>query len=189
MSDDVKLRYFKYTLPSGRRVYLTNRPDMVTDQNEIVEFGNIADPKVRFSFTDDFVLENTLKAPFHWYPWFPKKNPSIESVYAFINLMAGIYTKGTLIESIWLHCDSSTMRAPAMFGLFLHAYWYLHIEKICEPLKRLEEESGSRLWGRPDECAETAFELQPELLTLIRKFQVGGNELAHEWLTTEWSEK
>jgi hypothetical protein len=130
MVDGTILRWTKYTLPNGRECYLTQRPDS-TEDTSLAEFIEDKKPIVRFQFTDDMVERPPNDPPFHWYPMSPCKNFSLDCVFPFITLMDS-YVNSKEKGAIWLHCDSSTMRAPTFFGLYLVCYFPVRtMMKIC----------------------------------------------------------
>lgn len=111
------MRWSKYVLKNGRECYLTQRPDCA-EPNSVNEFIAETRPIVRFQFTDDYVNFPIFNPTTHWYPWVPGDNIPLECVYAFMCLMDR-YVHSSSKGSIWLHCDSSSMRAPTYFGIYV----------------------------------------------------------------------
>jgi hypothetical protein len=156
---EINFRYDRYILPNGRRVFLSNRPDVVIE-SQVLEFIKKETPVVRYQFTDNWVDFN-YGPPKEWFLWVPGKNPTIESVYSFLHSMNNFDSKEGLDKSIWLHCDSSSMRAPTFFGLYLSTYYPNEMKSIVDaamPLKNM---------SRPDEYVETEFKLDKEVKTLV----------------------
>lgn len=167
------LRWTKYTLPDKRCVYLTQRPDRASETS-IADFIEEKDPKMRFCFTDDYVAPPNY-VPWHWLPWLPGNDIPIENVFAFISMMSRI--KG----NVWLHCDSSTMRAPTYFGLYLYT---LHLEHTVQEIVNKKETSPGfdKVYAEfscAKKYADICFELQPEIKSLIATWQGHGELAAH----------
>lgn len=184
-------RYSKYVLPCGREVYLTQRPD-VMEPNSLCTFLKTVKPIVRFQFTDNMVkypfthfkdeeAENILlDAQSHWYPWVPGKNIPIECVFAFICLMDSYVKKAS--GAIWLHCDSSTMRAPTFFGLYLYALYDAEtVLDICEKMTVSDNfDLKYAQYSRADRYAKTSIRKDPGVRELVDSWRSGGMQKAHE---------
>jgi len=175
------LRWSKYVLPSGRSVFLTQRPDRATPQSvSRFEFTHV--PIIRFSFCDDYV-EPSHKTPWHWLPWVTGKNIPLENVFAFISMMKRYDEEHVRHNSIWLHCDSSSMRAPTFFGLFLQALYPKDaVNKIVDNMTVNE---GRDLKYAKYSCAkkysDTSIELDPGVKELIEAWQKGGEDAAYKY--------
>ncbi len=175
------MRWSKYILPSGREVYLTQRPDRAT---HVREFLTETKPCVRFCFCDDLVnarhVKPYSKIPWHWLPWVPGANIPVENVFAFISMLAFYEKEKGLHESIWLHCDSSSMRAPTYFGLALMALYPEQYKSICEAMTtKPVEDLDYALHSRADKYAEVSLKQDPGISELIKAWNDGGEELAH----------
>jgi len=177
----IKFRWTKYTLPSGREVYLTNRPDVIEDSS-LDDWIRTEGPCVRFSFTDDYVQPPMEGPPWHWLPWVPGKNIPIENVFAFICMLER-YSRmidrcyRTLTGPIWLHCDSSTMRAPTYFGLFLHA---VYPDKVQEIVDTKEFSKPTMHHSCPLSYAQTSFKLDTGVKELIETWSRDGEKAAYK---------
>ncbi len=180
---DNTLRWSKYILPKGRKVYLTQRPD-VAEVNSVGQFVLAKRPAVRFCFTDDIVPSHFTHAgiPWHWFPWVPGRNIPLENVFAFISSM-DFYNKNRLSErSIWLHCDSSSMRAPTYFGLYLHAIYPDKVTEICEAMTTSEGfDLEYATYSRADTYADRSLGTDPGVQDLIKAWNKGGEKAAHEF--------
>ena len=181
MSD---IRWSRYTLPNDMEIYLTQRPDRA-DHESVTEFITEVEPAVRFCFTDDPV-DYQMYSPFcHWYPWPVNKVIPLESVYAVISLLLK-YTDDDSTErlglnTIWMHCDSSSMRAPTFLGLFLHAIYPDEIESICD---KMDVSRGGDLAYAKNSCAMTYSQISmardPGVKGLIEAWKQSP-ETAHEY--------
>lgn len=184
------MRYSKYILPNGREVYLTQRPDSSTPES-VAQFLVETKPIVRFQFTDNMIRypfvgrmdmkEAALLPPAHWYPWVPGKNIPIESVFAFICLMDTYVNQGTT-GGIWLHCDSSTMRAPTFFGLYLYALYDAEtVLDICEKMTVSDNfDLKYAQYSRADRYAKTSIRKDPGVRELVFSWRSGGVQKAYE---------
>jgi len=184
------IRYSQYRLPNGVLVFLTQRPDRA-EASSVEEFILKKCPNTRFCFTDDFVkpMPHYDSVPWHWFPWVPNKNIPIENVFAFINVMHHCvkFKRG----SIWLHCDSSSMRAPTYFGLFLYALYPDKIEEICNNMT--VNKGGLDLKYAKYSCAkkyaEISIKSDPGIKELISAWQEGGLKDAYEYYMQDiWSQ-
>lgn len=186
-------RYFEYKLPNKRSVFLSNRPDWCNPQ-QVQRFlcaqSNEAKPiRIRFLFTDDYSEIYPEKhwasdLPTHWYCWIPGLEPAIETIWTTLSLLSR-YDKCPHYESIWMHCDFSSMRAPTFFGLYLNAVYPDKLEEICGPVRAWEKENGGRHWGWPDQYAETEMRRHATSRMLIQRWREGGEEAAHSFMVTE----
>ena len=175
----MKFRWTKYTLPNGREVFLTNRPDVIED-NSLSEWLEKEEPLVRFSFTDDFVEPPKFSPPWHWLPWVPGKDIVLENVFAFICMMDR-YQKKAYAGPIWLHCDSSTMRAPTYFGLFLKAIYPDKAKEICDNFVSSSDVNGMMgHYARPDAYADISFNSDPGISDLIKVWSQDGEKAAYK---------
>jgi hypothetical protein len=174
------LRWCKYLLPCGRRIYLTNRPDNA-DGGQVEEFIRVVNPGVRFQFTDDNFPRPKNDPPYHWYVWFAEaKNPHIDVVYSAISMIGRCNKELPASQALWMHCDSSSMRAPTFFGLFLYANYNPDIVKsICDGVTINKEREYI---SRPDEYATVSFKLQPETKVLTDRWNNAGEWFAWRYL-------
>lgn len=188
MYGDHDFRYFQYDLPNGNRVFLTNRPD-VCKKEQVMSFIETWNPDVRFMFTDDSGPFDAVPVniPTHWIPWVPGWDLRLENIFVFLSLM-NHYNQTQC--TIWLHCDSSSMRAPTFFGLYLEAVYPTEVSEIVKPLKDYEKEINQRRWGHPDEYAQTSFDLDSDTKELIMAWRNGGEKAAHTWIMEHsWEKK
>jgi len=179
---DNPLRWSRYILPCGSEVYLTQRPD-VADPMTIGEFVREKKPDVRFCFTDDIVPNRFPYGgvPFHWLPWVPGRDIPIENVFAFICMMRYYLERE---DSFWLHCDSSSMRAPTYFGLFLHAMYPDKVQEICEAMVvHPESYTAYATHSRADKYASIEMDTERDdgIKGLIKAWQDGGETEAHKF--------
>lgn len=173
--DDI--RWTKYELRDGRDVYLTQRPDRA-NLKSVFEFIEDKDPSVRFCFTDDYVNFTSTVTPWQWLPWLPQTDIPIENVFAFIAMMTR--ARG----NVWLHCDSSTMRAPTYFGLYLYAH---HTESEVQQIVdgKTTSPGFDKVYAEfscAKKYADICFSMQPEIKSLIATWQGYGEVAAHEVL-------
>lgn len=176
------MRYSKYILPNGRAVYLTQRPDRASG---VRGFINETNPGVRFCFTDDLVKSHHVKPwskiQWHWLPWVAGANIPIENVFAFISMFDHYNREMSLTESIWLHCDSSSMRAPTFFGLALMVLYAKEYMQICEAMTVSENYSLEYAnYSRADKYADISMKRDPGVEDLITTWQTFGEETAHK---------
>jgi hypothetical protein len=179
----IHLRWFKYTLPSGRLVILTNRPDRVSNPSEVSAFINEHNPACRVYFCDDIVDPVwASKVPSHWYPWVPGRSLPAEHVYAALTVIDEYIGKTTDNRAIWLHCDSSTMRAPTFFGHWLRAHYADNVvEKIVAGVEYdPRREPGLPLYENPIEYAQFSRDRDPRVADLVEAYRSGGNEAAYK---------
>jgi hypothetical protein len=178
-------RYFEYKLPNGRSVFLSNRPD-VCDPNQIWKFLGENNPKIRFMFTDDYaVIPGKKEEPevnTHWYCWIPGRDPAIEDIWTALLLMSRFDKMESIKYPMWMHCDSSTMRAPTFFGLYLNAVYPDKVKEICDPVRDWEKENGGRQWGWPDQYAEVEMRRNENTKNLIEYWQRGAETQAHYFM-------
>lgn len=170
--------YIEYRLLNNRqtKVYLTPRPDSFEKQ-KVSNFFFTKNPSVRFVFTDDRCPHWADDyAPFHWYPWRSSRTLPIELVYPAISLLREMVEKH---NSIWLHCDSSSMRAPTFFGLFLKTmYSSNEIKDICANTKWTDD----RRVSCPIEYSDVSLRLDgTELPKLIQVWKDEGATAAHSY--------
>ncbi len=174
---DNKMRWSLYTLPNGRDVYLTQRPDSA-DADSVVNFISSTRPLVRFSFCDDFIIPPTGVA-WHWLPWVPGKDIPIENVFAFISMMDK-YNQQVQKNPIWLHCDSSSMRAPTFFGLYLNAVYPSEMKEICKAMiVSLNFDLKYANYSRADKYADISLSRDPGVKELIKAWNDGGEGMAY----------
>ena len=176
------MRYSRYNLPNGRAVYLTQRPDRASGVRGFIDKTN---PGVRFCFTDDLVksphVKPWSKIQWHWLPWVAGANIPVENVFAFISMFNHYNEELSLDQSIWLHCDSSSMRAPTYFGLALMALFPMCDESICEAMTVSENfDYDYAQHSRADKYADISLERDPGIDKLVKAWQDGGEELAHK---------
>lgn len=177
MYEKSKLRWSLYTLPNGREVYLTQRPDVATKKS-VIEFEKNKKPLIRFNFCDDFVKPG--KTPHHWLPWHPSKPISLENLFAFISMMNYFNNKNNS-KPIWIHCDSSSMRAPTHFGLFLKAIYPKEEIQVCEGMRVSENNDFNYAsHSRADIYAKISIEKDTGVKEFIQAWKLGGEELAHQ---------
>lgn len=167
------LRWSRYILPNGRKIFLTQRPDRLTYSMEAIEFIEREKVGIRFQYTDDWVDFPDI-VPSKWFVWVPGKEPTIESVYSSIITLQKYNELLPIEQSFWMHCDSSSMRAPTYFGLFLHATYKEKVVEISDtinvfPEKDFEYASHSR----PDLYAGYTLGRNKEISDLIKWFQKG----------------
>ena len=174
------LRWSKYILPNGRECYLTQRPDSANPFS-VKKFIDEKKPIVRFQFTDDFVDFSMSSPPMHWYPWVPHKTIPLECVFPFVSLMDR-YALSNQEGSIWLHCDSSSMRAPTYFGIYVFSNYNAKIAiKIARAMtvsenSRLEYASHSRI----DKYIRISLRLDPHIKEFINAWKKHGEFGGHE---------
>ena len=171
----MSFRWWRYTLPSKSAVFLTVRPDAY--RASAAAWVGKAGPSVRFSFTDDLVEFPGMEH--HWYPWIPLKNLPVELVWGFLCTFSAIESKGP--TRLWLHCDSSSMRAPTFFGLYLLARWPNQAKEICD---RCETNAPATLLSRPDEYAALSIQQDPGVSDLVKAWNEGGMSAAHRKILT-----
>lgn len=174
------LRWSCLTLPTGRKIYLTQRPDRAKYVS-VWNFISEKKPSIRFCFTDDIVTDFDGAVPFLWYPWIPGEHIPTENIFAFFCLMDYYENISLPDKSFWLHCDSSTMRAPTFLGLYLYAKWSDKAEEIC---KKVTANNDNELEMRlkhsiPTEYAQTSMKLDPGVKELIEAWQKGGEKEAY----------
>lgn len=181
-----EMRWTTYVLPNGRKVYLTQRPDSA-DKDSVQRFIDEKRPIVRFQFTDDMVERPPNDPPMHWYPWVPSKNIPIECVFAYVSLMYD-YVNSSLEGSIWLHCDSSTMRAPTFFGIYLITHYHAKVMlKICHKAEYSEQSFEFASKSRSDKYLRYALRKDPGVKELVQAFQKDGKKggyhcfMAYNW--------
>lgn len=174
----ISLRQYQYTLPNGRKVFLTNRPDSVQELDSIERFLQQHTPGVRFMFTDDLVVPPAGGPPWHWFPWVPCKNPPLENIFAFICQMDHFDRTTPTRQAAWLHCDSSTMRAPTYFGMYLHALFPGQVETIQSTVQ-INEGSYDHV-SDITQYSAVEFKRQPKSLELIQAWNRGGVKAAYE---------
>lgn len=172
------LYWSKYVLPSGREVYLTQRPEYVKD-GSLKNFESHKKPLIRFCFCDDFVIPTST--PWHWLSWVPGKSIPLENVFSFISMM-GYYDAFHISRPIWLHCDFSSMRAPTFFGLYLNAIYPDKVKEICEAMTvsgNYDAEYAEH--SRADKYAATSLRMDSGVKELIEAWKKGGEKAAHEY--------
>lgn len=183
-----EMRWTKYTLPNGRVCYLTQRPDSA-DANSVQEFIKDKKPIVRFQFTDDMVDRPPNDPNFHWYPWSPCKNISIDCIFSFITLMND-YVNSKEEGSIWLHCDSSTMRAPTFFGLYLVCYLPVRIMmKLCMKCEYSETSWQYASISRADRYLRHSLVRDPEVKEFVQACQKDRVNGAHTYYMDFYRER
>lgn len=167
----------KFRFPNGSATILTSRPDSY-DEDEVYKFIDEFRPIVRFQMTDDRMKkERAINIPYHWLTWFPGRKLPVEVAYLCISLLNSyIKTPGSVL---WLHCDSSTMRAPTFLGLYLMCY---HKDTLEDIINQSKSSSSYRNKSCPKYYAETSIVLDPGIKELILNWQEGGEEQAHNYL-------
>lgn len=171
------MRWTKYVLPNGRECYLTQRPDSAKPSS-VQEFIADKKPIVRMQYTDDMVERPPNDPQVHWYPWVPCLNIPVECVYAscmmidrYVNLPMSDYP-----GSIWLHCDSSTMRAPTFFGLYLITHFPVKtVLKICQKAEYSENSFEFASHSRADKYLRYSLLRDPGVKELVQAFQKEGH--------------
>jgi hypothetical protein len=166
----MSFRYWKYELPGGTTFYLTVRPDSYPE--ETAAWVAAAKPQVRFSFTDGLVGFDGVEH--HWYPWIPGKHLRPEFVYAALELMHHMMSSGT--KTFWLHCDSSSMRAPTFFGLFLMTRFPDDVKTICDAVAAHSPRDNC---SRPDDYASTSLLRDLGIRELVEAWRRGGPNAAY----------
>jgi hypothetical protein len=180
MDYKIVLRWFEYVLPNGRKVFLTNRPDRI-DDGSVETFILRERPIVRFMFTDDLVEPPPNGPVWHWHPWVPGKGLPQEHVFAFLCEMMRYNEASDIAQAIWLHCDSSTMRAPTFFGCFLFAVY--GEDKAKEIVSRVryspDRDLKMPLYESPIDYAQTSMNRDPGIRELISAWNIGGEREAY----------
>lgn len=172
------LPWSSYKLPSGCMVFLTSRPDIYVESgalsgtfNEI--FGNetFFKPTIRLSFTDDFI-KGSFGERHVWIPWFVaneelrSSEPTMSSIATAITLMR---TYESLKSCLWLHCDSSSMRSPTYFGLYLRCFYPNEITEIMASTKTNMPDNYH--WSSPAEYAQIAIDRNPKIMVLLQQIR------------------
>lgn len=177
MSD---MRYSKYTLPNGREIYLTQRPDSASKWS-VDKFIQEKKPIVRFQFTDDPVERPVSDPPVHWYPWVPSENIPLDCVFPFMCLMDE-YVNSDKEGSIWLHCDSSSMRAPTYFGIYLfstnNAKSALKISKAMEVSDNSEYKYAA--YSMPHRYLKFSLQRDPDVRAFVNAWKKDGAPGGHQ---------
>jgi hypothetical protein len=188
IEEPADFRFFEYKLPNKRSVFLSNRPDWCKPQ-QVQDFLVAQNIDIRFMFTDDYAEISKIKGwnriPTHWYCWVPGLEPATEIIWTSLALMSRFDKSQPPNNSMWIHCDFSSMRAPTFFGLYLNAAYPDEVKEICDPLRKMEMESGQRMFGRPDEYAETEMRRHATSRMLIQRWREGGEDQAHAFMITE----
>jgi len=170
------MRYSKYTLPNGRKIYLTQRPDVVTDQKEVYDFIQKENIKIRFQYTDNWV-DFPEAVPSKWFLWIPGRSPTIESVYSSTVTLMKYNDNNPIDFSIWMHCDSSSMRAPTYFGLFLHVAYPFLVDQISETLEVSDNyDYQYARYSLPNRYADVSLKQDKEVGILIELWKKGDKE-------------
>lgn len=178
------IRHIKYTLPNGRNVYLTNRPDWC-DKISVYDFISNTNPSVRFCFCDDYSDTNcSFDLPLIWLPWFTSTPIYPGNVFAFLSLMKKQMSNPSDTTSVWCHCDFSSMRAPTHFGLFLLAEYGEEVATTIEKIYWEEDHRMKNMFGDPVGYAKSSIELDPNIKGLIEAWQAGGENAANNFLQT-----
>lgn len=168
-----RMRWTKYVLPNGREVYLTQRPDSA-EPDSVQEFIRDKKPIVRMQYTDDPVERPPNDPPVHWYPWVPCGNIPVECVFAS-NVLLDQFANSPQEGSLWLHCDSSSMRAPTFFGLYLVSYYPVKtMLKICHKAEYSENSWEFASKSRSDKYLRYSLRSDPGIKELVKAFQKGG---------------
>lgn len=177
-----KFTHIKYRLPNGTSFILTSRPDAY-EESQIDAFIEEFKPTVRFQITDDKMRRETASSvPFHWHSWFPGRRLPVEVAFqclSLLNYYAHQCEKDTIIRKIWMHCDSSTMRAPTFLGLFLNIHYKDSMEEIIEKSKY---NCSYRRKSCPKYYADISMNLDPGIKDLVENWQQGGEEQAHNFI-------
>jgi hypothetical protein len=178
MFQHCEFRWYRYEIPGGRKVYLTVRPDRV-DPAKLLAWEQKHQPGLRLCFCDDYVLPSAApQTPWHWLPWVPGQKVSVTTTFAALTLMSRFDANTVEYRPLWLHCDSSSMRAPTFFGLYLQA---------CHPsLVRAIDDSVVK-WNDQDlppmlaEYSELAMMRDPGIGDLITHWRQGGEQQAYAY--------
>jgi hypothetical protein len=135
------------------------------------------EPKVRFQLTDDHIDWGGPR--FHWYPWIPGRSLPIELVYpAMVLLFHYVQSPG----AIWMHCDSSSMRAPTFFGLFLHIAYPGRLDEICEPAWWTRDKEYRR-HSDPRYYSDVSMKKDPGIKEMVDIWVKDGAKAAHTYIT------
>lgn len=181
-----KLRWHNYTLPNGRKVYLTVRPDEYCDKDEVARFIREKNPIMRFQYTDDWITPPKDGPDWLWFNWIPNGEPTLESVFASTSSLYHINEETEDIgRSLWLHCDSSSMRAPTYFGLFLHAVYPDKVDEISETYDAYPTDIDHYEYKKnsmPNRYAKITLESKKclEIKKHIEAWKSGGEAAAYE---------
>ena len=165
----------RYTLPNGVKVYLTSRPDRYISRDNTYTrlFGHLTGqkPTIRLYFTDD-AIPGFLGEKAFWVPWFMDSdkreddNPTLSSIATATSILK-TYDAGKSV--LWLHCDSSSCRAPTYFGLYLHAYYPKEIDSIL--LTRETNMKPDYIWSCPKEYAQIDLDRDPRVEVLLNQIK------------------
>ena len=182
-----KFTYIKYTIPNKTKFILTSRPDSYDDE-VVNEFILEHKPCVRFQLTDDpMKKERAGDIPFHWLSWFPARSIPLEIAYFNVSLLNHYASKcenDAITRTIWMHCDSSSMRAPTFLGLYLFCYWLKDIDSI---ISEATCTCDYRRKSCPKHYAETSMELDSGIKEMVNYWQSGGEDMAHNFISNRRS--
>lgn len=177
--------YIKYNV-NGVTFLLTPRPDSY-DEQAVEGFVQTWRPRVRFQLTDDSVEKYLGHAiPMHWYGWIPGKRIPTELVFNAVSLINYYADRGA---TIWMHCDSSSMRAPTFFGHYLKTI--MSDEQIIA-LESIAKWTDGRQQSEPSYYSNTSIKMDPGMKELIEAWQTGGEKEAHTYITkvkNEWDKE
>ena len=164
-----------YRLPNRHKIYLTSRPDSYAKEGESFSSsfylltGDY--PKLRLYFTDDLILDKApTVTPSIWVPWFVDEdkresdNPTLSSIATAVSLI-----KSYECDTLWLHCDSSTMRAPTFFGLFLHTFYPDETDAILAT--RTTNMPENHHWSSPKGYAQINIDRDPKCLVVLEQIR------------------
>lgn len=172
---DRQLPWSCYTLPSGCKVFLTSRPDRFVRAGQTFTelFGEATGSKatIRLSFTDDYI-KGALGERHVWIPWFvdaDKHEGSNPTLAAIATAVTQIRHYESPNAAIWLHCDSSSMRAPTFFGLFLNAYYYDQINAVLGTIVTNMPENYH--WSSPKEYAQIDLDRDPKVMVVLSQIK------------------
>lgn len=166
---------------------MTQRPD-AADADSVQEFIRYKKPIVRMQYTDDMVERPPNDPPVHWYPWVPCLNIPMECVYASTMLLDH-YANSPEEGSLWLHCDSSSMRAPTFFGLYLVCMYPVRtMLKICHKAEYSENSWEFSSKSRSDKYLRYSLDRDPGIKELVQAFQKGGHQAGYQYYM-DWNRK
>lgn len=162
------LPWSRYKMPGGNLIYLTVRPD-VCDQRDVFNFAANMDKRIYFCCEP---IDFPATTPNLWIPWFINeghKDGSGPAKAAIATALSEIRKWDQPRKILWLHCDSSSMRAPTFFGLYLKAFYPDQIDEI---LASRESNEPNRIWGDPKDYQETEFKLNPSVEPFLADLKV-----------------
>lgn len=174
-----QMPWSRYTLPNGNKIYLTSRPDGYAKEgysfSSTFYLATGDHPHARIYFTDDLILDTVpTTTPSTWVPWFVDEdkresdNPTLSSIATAVSLIKSYDCHSTIYGGrniIWLHCDSSSMRAPTYFGLFLNAFYPDQINLIMSTLETNMSDDYQR--SSPKRYAQIDLDRDPKVRVVL----------------------